>query len=193
MDRYGHVVLHLLAEHVLIIFRRHDVQPCHCGELKCVGFIGGKTQTDIGAMDHLYLDGNVVFGLSFLPFHLIMSISKHLTTDEVEALGLKGSKKKKGRKLDEDYMVRIQTVESPYADLLNCLDRQPDLKPLQEKDVPKVVQAMRQTTSRKVLYKLLTRVKVNQIPYPHKTMLIGSIPSPTVNAFAWIQSNDQYP
>ena len=174
---------------MLIIFRRHDVQPCHCGEPKCVGFIGGKTQTDIGAMDHLYLDGNVVFGLSFLPFHLIMSISKHLITDEVEALGLRGSRKKKGR----NYMVRIQTVESPYADLLNCLDRQPDLKPLQEKDVPKVVQAMRQTTSRKVLYKLLTRVKVIQIPYPHKTMLIGSIPSPTVNAFAWIQSDDQYP
>ena len=67
---------------------------------------------DIGAVDHLYLDGNVVFGLSFLPFRLIMSISKHLITDEVEALGPKGSKKKKGRKLDEDYMVRIQTVES---------------------------------------------------------------------------------
>lgn len=29
-----------------------------------------------------------------------------------------------------------------------------------EKDVPKVVQAMRQTQSRKVLFKLLTRVKV---------------------------------
>ena len=58
-------------------------------------------------------------------------------------------------------MVSIQTIESPYADLLNRFDRQPDLKPLQEKDVPKVVQAMRQTTSRKVLYKLLTRVKVN--------------------------------
>ena len=178
---------------MLIIFCRHEAQPCHCGEPKCVGFIGGKTQTDIGAVDDLYLNGNVVFGLFFLPFRSIMSISKHLITGEVEALGLKDSKKKKGRKLDEDFMVRIQTVESPYADLLNCLDRQPDLKPLQEKDVPKVVQATRQTTSRKVLYKLLTRVKANQIPYPHKTMLIGSIPSPTVNAFAWIRSDDQYP
>jgi [histone H3]-lysine36 N-trimethyltransferase len=37
---------------------------------------------------------------------------------------------------------------------------QPDLKPIVEKDIPKVVQAMRQTQSRKVLYKLLTRVKV---------------------------------
>ena len=78
VDRYGHVVLHLLAGRVLIIFRRHEAQPCHCGEPNCVGFIGGKTQTDIGAMDDLYLDGNAFFGLSFLPFRLIMSISKHL-------------------------------------------------------------------------------------------------------------------
>lgn len=27
--------------------------------------------------------------------------------DEVEALGLKGSKKKKGKKLDEDFVVRL--------------------------------------------------------------------------------------
>jgi len=62
-------------------------------------------------------------------------------TDEVEKLGLKGGKKKKGKKLDEDYA--------------------PILKPLQEKDVPKVIQAIRQTSSRKVLLKLLTRIKVN--------------------------------
>jgi len=101
----------------------HDAQPCYCGEPKCVGFIGGKTQTDIGAMDDLYLDA---LGI----------------TDEVERLGLKGSKKKKSKKLDEDYM--------------------PDLKPIVEKDIPKVVQAMRQTQSRKVLYKLLTRVKITE-------------------------------
>lgn len=53
------------------------------------------------------------------------------------------------------------------------LDRQPDLKPLLEKDVPKVVQAMRQTTSRKVLFKLMTRVKVSQTSSSHKIVLIG--------------------
>lgn len=52
------------------------------------------------------------------------------------------------------------------------LDRQPDLKPLLEKDVPKVVQAMRQTTSRKVLFKLMTRVKVSQTSSSHKIVLI---------------------
>lgn len=35
----------------------HDAQPCYCGEPNCVGFIGGKTQTDLAAMDDLYLDG----------------------------------------------------------------------------------------------------------------------------------------
>ena len=34
----------------------HDAQPCYCGEPNCVGFIGGKTQTDLAAMDDLYLD-----------------------------------------------------------------------------------------------------------------------------------------
>ena len=81
VDRYGHVVLHLRVGRVLIvivIFHRHEAQSCYCGEPKCIGFIGGKTQTDIGAMDDLYLDGNVFFGPSSLLLHLIMSISKHL-------------------------------------------------------------------------------------------------------------------
>ncbi|KZP33283.1 SET domain-containing protein [Athelia psychrophila] len=101
----------------------HEAQPCYCGEPKCVGFIGGKTQTDIGGMDELYIEA---LGIS----------------DEVDKFALKGNKKKKGRKLDEDYM--------------------PILKPIVEKEVPKVVQAMRQTQSRKVLSKLLTRVKITE-------------------------------
>jgi hypothetical protein len=66
---------------------RHDAQTCYCGEANCSGFIGGKTQTDIGAMDDLFL----------------------------EALGLKGSKKKKGRKLGEDFVVRPnRTIPVPW-------------------------------------------------------------------------------
>ncbi|KAN0141834.1 hypothetical protein V8E53_000296 [Lactarius tabidus] len=101
----------------------HDAQPCYCGEDKCVGFIGGKTQTDIAGMDDLYLDA---LGIA----------------DEVDRLGLKGSKKKRSKKLDEDWM--------------------PILKPLALKEVPKVIQAMRQTQSRKVLVKLLTRIKMSE-------------------------------
>lgn len=36
---------------------RHDAQTCYCDEPNCVGTIGGKTQTDVGGMDELYLDG----------------------------------------------------------------------------------------------------------------------------------------
>ena len=79
-------------------------------------------------------------------------------SEEVEQLGLKGSKKKKSKKLDEDYLVRSDHFIG-YAFFLTLFN-QPTLKPLVEKDVPKVVQAMRQTQSRKVLLKLLTRVKV---------------------------------
>lgn len=101
----------------------HDAQPCFCGEPNCVGFIGGKTQTDIATMDDLYLDA---LGI----------------TDEDEIMALKGTKKKKGKKLDDDFV--------------------PDLKPLVEKDVPKVVQALRQTSTRKLLLKLLTRIKMTE-------------------------------
>ena len=80
-------------------------------------------------MLHVYLNA------SAHPYILALGI-----TDEVEKLGLKGSKRKKSKKLDEDYA--------------------PILKPLQDKDVPKVIQAIRQTSSRKVLLKLLTRIKV---------------------------------
>jgi len=104
-----------------------------------VGYIGGKTQTDLAAMDDLYIDGK--FHLSVFNASAHLYVSALGISDEVEKLGLKGSKKKKSKKLDEDYA--------------------PILKPLQEKDVPKVIQAIRQTSSRKVLLKLLTRIKVN--------------------------------
>ena len=41
----------------VLILQRHEPQPCYCGEPNCVGFLGGKTQTDIAGMDDLYLDG----------------------------------------------------------------------------------------------------------------------------------------
>lgn len=64
-------------------------------------------------------------------------------TDEVNQMSLKGTKKKKGRKLDEDYI--------------------PILKPMVEKEVPKLLQALRQVTSRKIILKLLTRIQVRQV------------------------------
>ncbi|KZO97496.1 SET domain-containing protein [Calocera viscosa TUFC12733] len=70
----------------------HDAQPCYCGEPNCVGFIGGKTQTDLAGMDDLYLDA---LGI----------------VDDVEKLNLKGTKKKSSRKLDEDYMPILRAVD----------------------------------------------------------------------------------
>ncbi|EAU87663.2 histone-lysine N-methyltransferase [Coprinopsis cinerea okayama7 len=100
----------------------HQAQTCYCGEPNCIGFIGGKTQTDVATMDDLYLDA---LGI----------------TDEDDVAALKGTKKKKGKKIDDpDFM--------------------PSVKPIVEKEVPKVVQAIRQTSNRKVLYKLLTRIKI---------------------------------
>ncbi|SJL11215.1 related to Histone-lysine N-methyltransferase, H3 lysine-36 specific [Armillaria ostoyae] len=103
---------------------RHQAQTCYCGEPQCVGFIGGKTQTDVSAMDDLYLDA---LGI----------------TDESELMEYKGTKKRKGKKLDDP-------------------DFLPQMKSITLKDVPKVVQAVRQTTSPKVLYKLLTRMKITE-------------------------------
>ncbi|ESK96718.1 histone-lysine n-methyltransferase [Moniliophthora roreri MCA 2997] len=102
----------------------HQAQTCYCGEPNCVGFIGGKTQTDVSTMDDLYLDA---LGI----------------TDDADVAALKGNKKKKGKKIDDpDFM--------------------PQMKPIVEKEVPKVVQALRQVQSKKVLSKLLTRIKITE-------------------------------
>lgn len=103
----------------------HDAQECFCDEPNCVGYIGGKTQTDIGVMDDLYLDA---LGIA----------------DEVENLGLKGSKRRKSRKLDEDYI--------------------PSLRPISEEDVPTLCQAIRaaSTSSKKMLPHLLNRLKITE-------------------------------
>ncbi|KAK7045470.1 histone methyltransferase set2 [Paramarasmius palmivorus] len=102
----------------------HQAQTCYCGEPNCVGFIGGKTQTDVSTMDDLYLDA---LGI----------------TDDADVMVLKGTKKKKGKKIDDpDFM--------------------PQMKPIVEKEVPKVVQALRQVQSKKVLSKLLTRIKITE-------------------------------
>ncbi|KAJ3784971.1 hypothetical protein GGU11DRAFT_721283 [Lentinula aff. detonsa] len=104
----------------------HQAQVCYCGEPNCVGFIGGKTQTeaDVSTLDELYLDA---LGI----------------TDDDELQEYKGTKRKKGKKIDDpDFM--------------------PTMKPVTEKEVPKVVQAIRQTQSKKMLSKLLSRLKITQ-------------------------------
>ncbi|WWC91926.1 uncharacterized protein L201_006878 [Kwoniella dendrophila CBS 6074] len=106
----------------------HDAQICYCGEPNCVGTIGGKTQTDVSlsTMNDLFLDA---LGI----------------TDEVEANGMKGNKKKKSRQLDEDFT--------------------PTLRPIQESEVQKVAAAMRQSMENKTMMsRLLQRIKMTEEP-----------------------------
>ncbi|KAF7324844.1 Histone methyltransferase [Mycena kentingensis (nom. inval.)] len=94
-------------------------QECFCGEPNCVGYLGGKTQTDIAAVDDLYLDA---LGI----------------TDEDDLIALKGNKKKKGKKIDDP-------------------DFKPNLTAITTPQVPKIINALKQTSSRAILVKLLTR------------------------------------
>lgn len=52
----------------------HDAQECYCGEPNCVGFIGGKTQTDIAGMDDLYLDGKYTL-IYFFPDFVFYAVA----------------------------------------------------------------------------------------------------------------------
>ena len=99
------------------MIHRHDAQPCYCGEPNCVGFIGGKTQTDLAAMDDLYLDGAFICTSCHTSYRLDDLCTALGISEEVELLGLKGSRKKKGRKLDEDFIVRILSKIAPHPTL----------------------------------------------------------------------------
>ena len=84
-------------------YRRHDAQECYCGEPNCVGYIGGKTQTDIAGMDDLYLDGKVDSS-SLTVSDCVVALG---ITDYVNAHELRGKKGKKGKQLDIDFTVRL--------------------------------------------------------------------------------------
>ncbi|PWN52748.1 hypothetical protein IE53DRAFT_311495 [Violaceomyces palustris] len=102
----------------------NDAQMCFCGEPNCVGTIGGKTQTDIGTMDDLYIDA---LGIA----------------DEVEKTEARGTRKKKSKELDKDFM--------------------PTMRPIEEDEVSRVMSAVRQATSnRRILQKLLTRIRMTE-------------------------------
>lgn len=114
---------------------RHEAQTCYCGEPNCVGTIGGKTQTDIGGIDDLFLDALGIM-------------------DEVKQGGMKGTRKKAARQLAEnDYDVSypVYTLSS----------RQPVLHPIQEHQATKVAAAIRQSMENpRMMGLLLKRVKV---------------------------------
>lgn len=71
---------------------------------------------------------------------------------------LKVARRRRARNLTKTIWC-VQPLSFSYTFEILLIALQPILKPLSEKDVPKVVQAVRQTQSRKVLLKLLSRVK----------------------------------
>ncbi|KAJ6554544.1 hypothetical protein B0H19DRAFT_150279 [Mycena capillaripes] len=111
----------------------HKPQQCYCGEPNCVGYIGGKTQTDIANVDDIFLQA---LGI----------------TDEDQVAALKGTKKKKGKKLDD-------------ADFL------PELRPITQPELPKIMQALRQTPNRAMIVKLLTRFRLTSDESTMREML----------------------
>lgn len=81
----------------------HEAQECYCGEPNCVGFIGGKTQTDVDGMDDLLLAGEWCSrGRWAIEADARTALG---ITDEDDQMKLKGSKKRKSKKLDEDFNV----------------------------------------------------------------------------------------
>lgn len=100
----------------------NDAQECFCGEPNCVGTLGGKTQTDLSGIDDLFLDA---LGIS----------------DEVEQTEAKGSKRKRGKRLDLDFI--------------------PQMRPIQEHEATRVMTAARQAgPKREILEKLLRRMEM---------------------------------
>ncbi|KAJ7146126.1 hypothetical protein C8R44DRAFT_756649 [Mycena epipterygia] len=99
----------------------HQAQKCYCGEEKCVGFIGGKTQTDLATVDDIYLDA--------------------LGINEEQINALKGTKKTKGKKLNDPNFL-------------------PEMQPIGSTEVPTIMQAVRQTSNREMIVKLLTRFHI---------------------------------
>ncbi|KAJ1019912.1 hypothetical protein NDA16_004193 [Ustilago loliicola] len=100
----------------------NDAQECFCGEPNCVGTLGGKTQTDLSGIDDLFLDA---LGIA----------------DEVEETGAKGSKRKRGKRLDLDFI--------------------PQMRPIKEHEATRVMTAARQAgPKREILEKLLRRMEM---------------------------------
>lgn len=70
----SHCFVKVICLLLLLTASSHDAQICYCGEPNCVGTIGGKTQTDIGGMGDLLIEGQ-----SFAFFHMVERENDELT------------------------------------------------------------------------------------------------------------------
>ncbi|KAG8858971.1 histone methyltransferase set2 [Tulasnella sp. 330] len=116
----------------------NDAQTCYCGEANCVGFIGGKTQTEVATMDDVYLD------------------ALGLDDDEIRALSINIPKKvKKGKK----GAAAPPVPANPEEEELKFA-----VKPLKVGQVASLLIAIRKAigTTRPMLLKLLGRLQLTE-------------------------------
>lgn len=122
-------------------------------------------------------------------------------TDEVEMLGLKGSKKKKGRKLDEDYMVRAGCFtwsSNVLRGFVSTAGSQAHGRERRSQSCPSNAsnsepQGLSQTIDpcQGSLFPTFDRY-FYQLFWGRSLVNRGSICLASIDASAWIQSHDQY-
>lgn len=79
-----------------------------------MGYIGGKTQTEFAGMDDLYLDGKPCRYSEYFQMCSKEFVALGIT-DEDELLELKGTKKKRGKKIDDpDFLVSFLIIISVF-------------------------------------------------------------------------------
>lgn len=102
-----------------------EATPCYCGEPTCLGYIGGKTQTEAA---------------NRLPQAVVEALGIDDDDDWDDAKPKVNRRRKKGQD-DEEYVNEL----TPRG--------------IQEKDVPKIMASLLQTTERWLLKKLLQRIQ----------------------------------
>ncbi|KAG8989647.1 histone methyltransferase set2 [Tulasnella sp. 427] len=118
----------------------HDAQTCYCGEPNCVGFIGGKTQTEVATMDDVYIE------------------ALGLDDDEIRDLSLnipkKGKKNKKTiEEIEEEISTKLRPVRPPEVpSLINAMRKAiGSTQPMLEKLVTRIEMTDDSATLRNIL------------------------------------------
>ena len=115
-----------------------DAQPCYCDEANCIGYIGGKTQSEAQPkLSHAVKEGSPN-SISILTVALGFDDEMDWST----ATSRKRRRAKKEDDEDEDYIVTVQP------------------KPVTEDGVAKIMSSLLHAREKWVINKLLTRLQV---------------------------------
>lgn len=147
---------------LLVLNSNHSIDTTHnlaiAASLTVLDTLGAKRKPTLAAWTTciLMVNMNSLIEASKLISFVYAALG---ITDEVEQLSLRGTKKKKGRKLDEDFIVRPYLV---YTHINTDLPIKPVLSPIEENQVASVCNAIRRASSsnQKMLPHLLVRLKV---------------------------------